>query len=199
MSRIDKTNYYLDVISIVVFIICSISGILISKCIFTFNVSSIWVDIHTYSTYGLLFLIIFHLLLHFKQVTNYLIAKLGIKNAKLFKTFSLIIFIALMFITIKNLFFKKSVVEDTSSSSNTNTSSSSKSNSSSSSSSSSSSGGTTPTLQQYLSTLHCGQCHNNCPLSAIKCSRGESKKEAATSFRLANIPIVKCVMPFERI
>jgi hypothetical protein len=177
----NKINYILDILSIISFIICTISGILISKYIFNFTYVSIFDNIHSISSYVLFILITLHLLLHFNQIINYVTNKLNNKeDILLIKYSSLILFIFLVFIGLKNSLFKSNN-ELTNNNSNNNTSSSkSSSNNSSSSNSNSNTSGNTPTLQQYLSTLHCGQCHNNCLLSAIKCNRGSSKKEAAT-------------------
>ena len=38
-----------------------------------------------------------------------------------------------------------------------------------------------PTLEDYLSTLHCGRCGRNCYLSNPRCRTGRGKAETATA------------------
>jgi hypothetical protein len=178
----NKINYILDILSIISFIICTISGILISKYIFNFTYISIFDNIHSISSYILFLLITLHILLHFNQIINYITNNFNNKEDKLiFKYSSLVLFLFLVFLGFKNSLFKNNNEVSNNDTNKSSTSfKSSSNNSSSNSNSNSNSSGSTPTLQQYLSTLHCGQCHNNCLLSAIKCDRGSSKKEAAT-------------------
>lgn len=159
----------LDIIMFVVLIMLMISGILISQYIFKINLVGTWTNIHVISSYILFGIVVIHLLLHIKMISNYLANKLNCDVLLINIIFILTLGLVTLFVY-KDLIFKKKNLATTT---NNNTTSSDKENNNT--------GGTIPTLQEYLSGQHCSGCHNHCALSSIKCNRGTSAKETATS------------------
>jgi hypothetical protein len=176
-----KIKFVLDVILWISMILCMISGIMISSYLFNIGVDiTIWSQIHAYSSYVMFGTIIVHVLLHLKMISSFLETKYHY-NESLTSMIIILILITSSVIWFYNLIKENTTLKSTDS--NDNNSSDSDSSSNNGSSSNSGQGTTTPpvTLEEFLSQRHCGQCHNNCILSAIRCGRGTSKVEEATS------------------
>jgi hypothetical protein len=182
MSSSIKIKYILDVILWLSFILCMISGILISGYLFKFNITSnIIYNIHSISSYVMFGTIMIHVLLHLKMISAFMKTKYQINEA-FTNLVVVLILLTSSIIGFYNLTKKETVLsndqEDTKDKSDNGTDNSSNDNSNGSNSNT-----TTPpvTLEEFLSQRHCGQCHNNCLLSAIRCGRGTSKVSEATS------------------
>ena len=166
-------GFILDTIMFLCLIILMISGIFISKFIFSFNGGEIWVSLHNLSAYALFGSIVAHILLHLKIISKFIANKFDIDE-------TVINILMLIMISGSTLMvYYHLITEKKEENKNNNTQVND--NSSSNGGTTNSSGGNTPTLTEYLASKHCSGCHNHCILTAIKCSIGASAKESATS------------------
>ena len=179
-----KTNLIIDLFLFILFIIIIISGILISKNLFTFmninyNINIYY--IHLYGTYIAIIILLLHIIKHIKIINIYIKKITNNKNEK--KVFIYISIISLLFIynlfkdDIINIFNKKydnqSIIEDVNNTDNDDDSSDDDNDNSD-------DNATEDSLVDYLSKLFCTGCHRHCPLSSPKCGVGEVQKEEAT-------------------
>ncbi|MDD3241948.1 MAG: DUF4405 domain-containing protein [Bacilli bacterium] len=185
LSKDIKINLVVDILLFIMFLIITISGILISKNLFTFmninyNINIYY--IHVYGTYLAIVLLLIHIINHLKIINLYYKKITNKKNER--KVIIYISIISLLFIynlfkdEILNIFNKKDETaikennnyddgqddDDDDNSSNTNNDDENN----------------RETLADYLSKLFCNGCHRHCPLSNPQCGIGENKKEQAT-------------------
>lgn len=161
-------KYILDLLLWISLILVMLSGVLISKYLFTFNIDfSLWGSIHKISSFIFLFIMLIHTLLHLDLISGYISSKLHI-NKNVVKAIIVTIILIISILCLKDLIPKKEVNVNSSTTSSPTDSNTNTSN-------------PPVTLLEYLSGLHCSNCQNRCILSAIRCSRGETPKEEATS------------------
>lgn len=196
LNKVIKINLIIDSLLFILFLVIIISGILISKNLFSFmninyNINVYY--IHLYGTYIALGLLLFHIIKHLKIIGVYFKKITGNKNEK--KILIYIAIISLLFIynlfkdEIINLFNKKydnqTITEDLKDNDDNNSSNSNddnnadKNNDDDDNTTSDSNNTTEDILIDYLSKLFCNGCHRHCPLSNPQCGVGEVKKEQA--------------------
>jgi len=185
VNRKVKVRYIIDLLLFISVFMVILSGIFISQVLFfnLFEYNCVWSDIHHFFAALSFVLIVIHTLLHYKEIKS--IIKNKTKNSIPKKIIYYLIVVGMSILPISiiasktfiNYFIKpfKSDNNNSSISNSTNTSDNSTDNQSDDSSDT-----TTPTLEEYLSKLHCNGCSKHCILTAICCVRGESYVEAAT-------------------
>lgn len=174
-----KLRYVIDLLLFIDITMIIISGIIISQVIFVgiSNPSIIWSNLHhLFAALGLIIIII-HTLLHYLEMKAIFKKKLEEnKYNKLKKTLYYLIFLIIVILPISVMASKKFINYITTPFKNEN-----KSNNSTSSSNSSNGNVVIPTLEEYLSNLHCNGCSRHCFLTAIRCTRGKAYVEEATN------------------
>lgn len=181
-----KYIYVIDVLLFIDFMLITVSGVGISQKLFTFlNVSNIYLftNLHILATYFAGALIATHLVMHFAfikaQITSFLNKKINASNESPTVLSSILVFvsIAIVFfstISSKNKTISSAVVATNSTTITTDDTTVNETITSDTTA--------TPevTLTEYLGSLVCTACHNRCPLSRPRCSRGVSQAATAT-------------------
>lgn len=155
-------------------ILTIITGIIISQSIFSFlniNYSTVVVEIHKYSSYVMIGCFIVHVIFHLNVLSLYISNLFHLENKKNIEYSIMALLFIIFIIMIKENFFKSiSKKEEIINQINDNSDDKSYEEDSS---------DTPPTLNEYLSTRHCGGCHNRCVLTSFRCNRGTEYYEEA--------------------
>lgn len=174
-----KLRYIIDLLLFIDVTLIIISGMIISQVIFVgiSNPTIIWSDLHhLFAALGLIIIII-HTLLHYMEMKAIFKKKLEEnKDNKLKNSLYYLIFLIIVILPISVMASKKFIDYLITPFKNEN-----KSNNSTNSNNSSNSNVVVPTLEEYLSNLHCNGCSRHCFLNAIRCTRGKAYVEEATN------------------
>ena len=169
-------NIIINILLFMSLLIVIITGILISHSLFSNfnNTSLLLINIHKISSFIIIALFFIHLLLHLNILTVYITKTFKIENKANIKYGLIITSFIFIILIIKSNYPKQTLKKD--SKENTLNSPSSSDNTSTTEEDSSDN---PPTLDEYLSKLHCSGCHNNCILTSTKCGRGNYYYEQA--------------------
>lgn len=202
-----RIMYILDVLILIAVTLTVLSGIFISKSLFTWitvSNTAFWKTIHSPVAYLSFILISIHLGLHWQYIMAafrkmFKVNKESVARKRILRIFALILAIAGIKSSIENNIAGKIVTPLLSGSSNTEskketvststvnstqTVSSASDNTISADSTqtvSSTQSASTQTLEQYLGSLYCTGCGKHCSLLYPQCSIGEQQAEQATA------------------
>lgn len=172
------TSTTINIILCLSIFILIITGLIMSKSILYFlniTYSNIIVCVHKYSSYVMIVCLYIHLILHLDIITMYVCKICPLNNKKVIKTIICLLFSFILLLVIKFNFFKtssskKNVGNDEKINDGTNVTNDNEKNSID---------DNPPTLDEYLSKLHCQGCHNRCILNSLRCNRGSSYYQQA--------------------
>lgn len=191
-DKVKGKAKFMFVLNVLLFVFTSftvISGILISQSLFpeiSLSDTSVWSPLHHFAAYSSLVLISVHLGLHWSMIINFFKKVLKMRNENGTRTWlARVIALALAIFGVKALINQNIQADFTAPfvSQSQNISSSAALDNNQSGISQSTDNGTvveTTSLEEYLSKLYCSGCHNRCPLTNLRCSRGNSYKQEAT-------------------
>lgn len=209
-----RIMYILDVLILIAVTLTVLSGIFISKSLFTWitvSNAAFWKTIHSPIAYISFILISIHLGLHWQYIMAafrkmFKLNKDNIARKRVLRIFALLLAIAGIKSSIENNIAGKIVTPLISGSSNTESQKETASSSSTSSTQtvtsasdntenaqstqtvSSTQTTSTQTLQQYLGSLFCTGCSKHCSLLYPQCSIGERQaEEATTNYNAGNV------------
>lgn len=189
-----KLLYYSDVFLPFGMFVAIITGVLISRVLFSFNIEAVWMLIyvvHKVMSYICLGILLGHVLLHakylgvvIKQMFENWRSKQLVKSVSGFAAIALTIYIAYssFYSDYKNsstYYPEASAISETVSNSAVITTASPSTNKEEATVTTEPE--TTVTLKQYLSGLICTGCHKRCPLSSPQCSKGTAQAAKATT------------------
>lgn len=190
-DKVKGKAKFMFVLNVLLFVFTSftvISGILISQSLFpeiSLSDTSVWSPLHHFAAYSSLVLISVHLGLHWSMIINFFKKVLKMRNENGTRTWlARVIALALAIFGVKALINQNIQTNFTAPfvSQSQNISSSATLDDNQSGISQSTDNGTlveTTSLEEYLSKLYCSGCHNRCPLTNLRCSRGNSYKQQA--------------------
>lgn len=158
-------------------IILTITGIMISNNIFTFlgiNYATLAFEVHKYCSYIMVVVLYIHLCLHLNIISLYISNLFKINNKNIIKASVALIYIICLSLIIKSNFIKQvakkeepddQLINNDIEQNDTIEENEPEDN--------------PPTLEEYLSKLHCQGCHNKCVLTAFRCNTGAKYYEEA--------------------
>ncbi len=182
-------NYIIDYILWILLLLITVTGILMSKSLFTFitvNINNLY-QIHTLVAKLFMGTVIVHTLLHIKLISTFVETKFKIKNKKSIKFILLFLIVALSLLGFKET-IDKYIYSHKNNLKEKDEINVVESDKASDEEENKIEDPTIPTLYEYLSAHNCTNCSNRCPLSAISCAKGEAPKQVATEeyYRLYN-------------
>lgn len=190
-----KLRYFIDILLFIDITIIVFTGIAISQILFVdlFKYNVIFSDIHHLSAAIGFMLIVLHTLLHYLEIKAIFKKKINDnKDNKLKIAYYYIILIGIIILPIsvmatKNFinylikpFKTENTTEEDNSSDDNDNQNSNNTTSNNITTDNDSTDSTKPTLEEYLSKLHCNGCSRHCLLTAISCTRGNAYVEEAT-------------------
>ncbi len=191
-----KLLYYSDIFLPFGMFAAIITGILISRVLFSFDIEPVWMTVylvHKASSYICLVILLGHVLLHAKYLAavakqmfiNWR-SKQVVKSVSGFAAITLIIYIAYssFYSNYKNsiaYYTEAPTVSETVSDGGASITTASPEIKKEEPAVTSKAETTVPTLKQYLSSMFCTGCPKHCPLSSPQCSKGTAQAAKATA------------------